>query len=72
MQYRKADGYMLKPEADDSGTASSSTAPGAAAEQEQFGETRGDGLVVRVQETQDRREALEAVGLSEQGAHAES
>jgi ketosteroid isomerase-like protein len=31
-----------------------------------------DGLVARVQETQDKREALEAVGLSEQGAHADS
>ena len=31
-----------------------------------------DGLVVRVQETQDKREALEAVGLSEQDAHADS
>ena len=31
-----------------------------------------DGLVVRVQETQDMREALEAVGLSEQDAHADS
>ena len=31
-----------------------------------------DGLVVRVQETQDKRKALEAVGLSEQGAHADS
>jgi len=31
-----------------------------------------DGLVVRVQETQDKREALEAVGLSEQDAHSDS
>ncbi len=31
-----------------------------------------DGLVVRVQETQDKREALEAVGLSQQDAHADS
>ena len=31
-----------------------------------------DGLVVRVQETQDKREALEAVGLSEQDARADS
>jgi ketosteroid isomerase-like protein len=31
-----------------------------------------DGLVVRVQETQDKREALEALGLSEQDAHADS
>jgi ketosteroid isomerase-like protein len=31
-----------------------------------------DGLIVRVQETQDKREALEAVGLSEQDAHADS
>jgi ketosteroid isomerase-like protein len=31
-----------------------------------------DGLVVRLQETQDKREALEAVGLSEQDAHADS
>jgi ketosteroid isomerase-like protein len=31
-----------------------------------------DGLVVRVQETQDKREALGAVGLSEQDAHADS
>jgi ketosteroid isomerase-like protein len=31
-----------------------------------------DELVVRVQETQDKREALEAVGLSEQDARADS
>jgi ketosteroid isomerase-like protein len=31
-----------------------------------------DGLVVRVQETQDKREALEAAGLAEQDAHADS
>jgi ketosteroid isomerase-like protein len=31
-----------------------------------------DGLVVRVKETQDKREALEAIGLSEQDAHADS
>jgi ketosteroid isomerase-like protein len=31
-----------------------------------------DGLVVRVQETQDKREALEAVGLSEQDAYVDS
>jgi ketosteroid isomerase-like protein len=34
--------------------------------------TLRDGLVVRVRETQDRREALGAVGLSEQDAHADS
>ena len=31
-----------------------------------------DGLVTRVQETQDKREALEAAGLAEQDAHADS
>ena len=31
-----------------------------------------DGLVVRIQETQDKREALKAIGLSEQDAHADS
>jgi ketosteroid isomerase-like protein len=31
-----------------------------------------EGLVVRIQETQDRREALEAVGLSEKDARADS
>ena len=31
-----------------------------------------DGLVTRVQETQGKREALEAAGLAEQDAHADS
>jgi ketosteroid isomerase-like protein len=34
--------------------------------------TLRDGLVVRIQETQDRAEALEAAGLSEQDVHADS